>query len=96
MVVLQNCVDLPDGERGSCSEMFVTSAHDRHELTFIKVEEVSDSTEEDEPETNPSAGIRTEPEVSCILSVESSSHIPRIIYAQDDQPCGLVVSVSDY
>jgi hypothetical protein len=93
---LQNCVDLPDGERGSCSEMFVTSAPDRHQLTFIKVEDVSDSTEEDEPETNTAAGVRTEPEVSCILSVESISQIPRIIYAQSDQLHGLVISVSDY
>jgi hypothetical protein len=82
VVVFQNCMDLPDGERGSCSEMFITSAHDKHELTFIKVEQVSDRTEEEEPEPNTSAGARTEPEVSCILSVEGISQIPRIIYAQ--------------
>jgi hypothetical protein len=62
--------------------MFVTASQDGNELTFIKVEVVTDSTEEEEPEPNTSAGVRTEPGVSCILRVESISQIPRIIYAQ--------------
>jgi hypothetical protein len=62
VVVLQNSVDLPNDEQGSCSEMSVTSTHDRHELTFIKVEEV-----EEDPEVVTGVIIRTEPEVSCIF-----------------------------
>jgi hypothetical protein len=81
VVVLQNSVDLPNVELGSCTGMFVTSSRDENELTFIKVEEVTDTTEE-EPEPKTSAGVRTEPEVSCILSVESILQIPRIIYTQ--------------
>jgi len=82
VVVLQNSVGLLNGDLGSCTEMFVTSSHDENELTFIKVEVVTDSIEEDDPEPMTSAGVRTEPEVSCILSVESISQISRIIYAQ--------------
>ena len=58
--------------------MFVTTSHDENELTFIKVEVVTDSIEEDDPEPVTSAGVRTEPEVSCILSVESISQIASI------------------
>jgi hypothetical protein len=82
VVVLQNSVGLPNGELGSFSEMFVTSSHDGNELTFIKVEVVTDRTEEEDPEPMTSAGVRTEPEVSYILSVESISQIPKITYAQ--------------
>jgi hypothetical protein len=77
VVVLQNFVDLPNGERGSCREKFVTSTHDRNELTFIKVEEVSDRTEED-PEPVTAVVIRTEPEVSCNLIAENISQTLRI------------------
>ena len=78
VVVLQNCVDLPNGERGSYREKFVTSTRDRSEFTFIKVEDVSDSTEEEDPEAVTAVVIRTEPEVSCILSAENISQTPRI------------------
>ena len=71
-------MDLPNGEFGSCSEMFVTSSHEGNELTFIKVEEVTDGTEEEDPEPVTAMVIRTDPEVSCILSVENISQIPRI------------------
>jgi hypothetical protein len=81
VVVLQNSVDLPNVELGSCTGMYVTS-HDENELTFIKVEEVTDGTEEEEPEPKTSAGVRTDPEVSCILSAESISQISRIMYTQ--------------
>jgi len=82
VVVLQTSVDLPNVELGSCTGMFVTSSRDENELTFIKVEEVTDRTEEEEPEPKTSAGVRTDPEVSCILSVESISQISRIMYTQ--------------
>jgi hypothetical protein len=78
VVVLQNCVDLPNGERDSCREKFVTTTHDRNELTFIKVEEVTDRTEEEDPEAVTAVVIRTEPEVSCSLSAENISQTPRI------------------
>ena len=82
VVVLQTSVDLPNVELGSCTGMFVTSSRDENELTFIKVEEVTDRTEEEEPEPKTSAGVRTDPEVSCILSLESISQISRIMYTQ--------------
>jgi len=82
VVVLQNSVGLLNGDLGSYTEMFVTSSHDENELTFIKVEVVTDSIEEDDPEPMTSAGVSTEPEVSCVLSVECISQISRIIYAQ--------------
>ena len=78
VVVLQNSVDLPNVELGSCAGLFVTSSRDENELTFIKVEVVTDSIEEDDPEPMTSAGVRTEPEVSCILSAENISQTPRI------------------
>jgi len=78
VVVLQNSVDLPNVELGSCTGMFVTSSRDENELTFIKVEEVTDRTEEEEPEPKTTAGVRTDPEVSYILSVENISQTPRI------------------
>jgi len=84
VVVLQNSVGSLNGDLGSCTEMFGTSSHDENELTFIKVEVVTDSIEEDDPEPMTSAGVRTEPEVSCILSVESISQISRIVYAQSN------------
>jgi len=71
-------VDLPNGERGSYREKFVTSTH-RNELTFIKVEEATDRTEEEDPEAVTAVVIRTEPEVSCIWSVENISRTPRIV-----------------
>ena len=76
-------MELPNVELGSCTGMFVTSSRDENELTFIKVEEVTDRTEEEEPEPKTSAGVRTEPEVSSILSVESILQIPRIISTQN-------------
>jgi len=82
VVVLQNSVDLPNVELGSCAGLFVTSSRDENELTFIKVEEVTDRTEEEGQEPKTSAEVRTEPEVSCILSAESISQIPRIISIQ--------------
>jgi hypothetical protein len=78
VVVLQNSVDLPNVELGSCTGNSVASSRDENELTFIKVEEVTDRTEEEDPEPETSTGVRTEPEVSRILSVESISQIPRI------------------
>jgi hypothetical protein len=81
VVVLQNSVDLPNVELGSCTGVFVTSSRDENELNFIKVEEVNDRTEE-EPEPKTSAGVRTEPKVSCILSVKRISEIPSIISTQ--------------
>jgi hypothetical protein len=64
VVVLQNSVGLLNGEFGSRTEMFVTSSHDENELTFIKVEEVTYRTEEEESEPKTTAGVRTEPEVN--------------------------------
>lgn len=77
VMVLQNCVDLQNGELGSCCEMFATSCHDRNEVTCIKVEEVTDMAEEEDPEPMTSAVIRTEPE-NCMDSVKGEPGIYNI------------------
>ena len=57
VLVLQNQMDLLQGEPGSCSETSVTST---------QVERVSDKTEEDLHERMTVAVIKTEPKVSCV------------------------------
>jgi len=57
VLVLQNQMDLLQGEPGSCSETSVTSP---------QVERVSDITEEDLQERMTVAVIKTEPKVSCV------------------------------
>ena len=68
VVVLQNNMDLLNGEPGSSDETCVTSVVDGYEAIGIEAEMVSNMTEEDqEPRTIPV--IKTEPEVSGMLVV---------------------------
>ena len=74
VVVLQNRMDLTKGELGPCSETRVMSTHGGNELTGIKVEMVTDISEEEDEEPTTIPVIKTEPSVSC-MSVVSVTHM---------------------
>jgi hypothetical protein len=48
-LILQNCTDILKVELGSCNEACITSCHDGDEVINIKVEEVIDPEEEEDP-----------------------------------------------
>jgi hypothetical protein len=62
VVVLENCVDLVEGETGSCSEACVTCDGDGTEAVCIKVEDAVDIKDEI-PEAKSFPSIKTEHEV---------------------------------
>jgi hypothetical protein len=64
-VLLQNCMDFQKDMQGSCSESCPTSC-DANQIVSIKVEDVSDIEEEEDPLALRYSGIKTEPEVSCM------------------------------
>jgi hypothetical protein len=64
-VVLQNCISLLEIVPGSCSETCLTS-HDDNQIIDIKVENVADAQEEEDPLLITSQVIKTENEVSCV------------------------------
>ena len=63
MLVLQDPMELVKVEPGSYSETCLTSSHVGNGLTGIKVEKVTDITEEEGLEPVTSAVIKAEPEV---------------------------------
>jgi hypothetical protein len=65
MMVSQNHTDLEKEVQGPCSEMYPTSC-DASQDTSIKVEEVSDSEEEEGPVSISFQKIKAEPEVRCM------------------------------
>lgn len=58
-MILQNCRDLVEVVPGSCSEIYVRTQD-------IKVEELSDIQEEEDPLLLPMPIIKAEHEVSCL------------------------------
>ena len=74
VVVLQNGMDLLNGELGSSNETRVTSTVDGKEVTGIETERVSDVSEVADQETVTIPAIKTEPNVSCV-PVVSVTHI---------------------
>jgi len=74
VVVLQNGMDLLNGELGSSNETQVTSTVDGKEVTGIETERVSDVSEVADQETVTIPAIKTEPNVSCV-PVVSVTHI---------------------
>jgi hypothetical protein len=66
VVVLQNGMDLVNGELSSCSGTGVTSNIDGNMLTGLELERVTDISElaHQEPTTIPV--LRTEPNISCV------------------------------
>jgi hypothetical protein len=65
-LILQNCTDLLKVELGSCSEACLTSCHDGNEVIDIKVEEVVDREEEEDPLLITFPVIKAEHEVSSV------------------------------
>ena len=74
VVVLQNGMDLLNGELGSSNETQVTSTVDGKEVTGIEAERVSDISEVADQEAVTISAIKTEPNVSCV-PVVSVTHI---------------------
>jgi hypothetical protein len=64
--ILQSCTDLLKVELGSCNEACVTSCHDGNEVINIKVEEVLDTEEEEDPLLITFPVINSEHEVSSM------------------------------
>jgi hypothetical protein len=65
-VILQNHMDLAKDVPGSCSEVCPTYPHDANRVISIKVENVSDMVDEEDPVPLGLSGIKAEHEVSCI------------------------------
>jgi hypothetical protein len=64
MLILQNPMDLLKSEPGPCVETCMMSYDDMHHVVRIKVEEVTDTKEEEDPEPPTPPIIKTEPIVS--------------------------------
>ena len=73
VVVLQNRMDLLNGELGSSNETRVTSTLDGNEVNGIEAERVSDVSKVADQETTIPA-IKNEPNVSCV-PVVSAMHM---------------------
>jgi hypothetical protein len=65
-MVLQNSMDLLQGEPGSCDETGVTSALDGNEVIGVEAERVSEVSEVADQETVTTLAVMTEPNVSCV------------------------------
>jgi hypothetical protein len=65
-VGLQNCMDILKSECGPCAGTYQMSSDDGNQFVDIKVEDVTDMKEEEDPWPTTSTGIKTEPAVSCV------------------------------
>jgi hypothetical protein len=63
---LQNCMDILTNDCGPCIGTCQMSSDDGNEFVGIKVEDVMDIKEEEDPWPATSTGIKTEPAVSCM------------------------------
>ena len=66
VVGLQNCMDITKSEPGSSTGTCQMSSDDGNQFVSIKVEDVTDVKEEEDPGPAASTGIKTEPAVSCM------------------------------
>ena len=66
VVLLQNTMDLLQGEPCSCDETGVTSTLDGNELIGAEAERVSEVSEVADQETVTIPAVMTEPNVSCV------------------------------
>ena len=69
VVVLQNSMDLLEGELGSSSKTCVTSTLDGNRVTGIEAVWVTEIKEEEDQEQTTIAEIKTEPKVSGVSVV---------------------------
>ena len=65
-VGLQNCMDILKSECSPCTGTYQMSSDDGNQFVGIKVEDVTDIKEEEDPWPATSTGIKTEPAVSCM------------------------------
>ena len=84
VVVLQNSMDLLQGEPCSCNETCVTKSFNGNEVTSIEAERVPHIREKEDQEPTIPA-IKTEPNVSCV-PVLSVTHISYRLYPQLPAP----------
>ena len=76
VVVLQNCVDLVEGETGPCSETCVTCDVDGTEAVCIKVEDAIDIKEEVSFKVEEAIDIKDEiPEATSFQPFESEREV---------------------
>jgi hypothetical protein len=73
MLVLQDCAHSQEDVPGSCTETYSTSSHDANQAINIKVEDVSDVEEEENPVPISFPGIKAEHAVSCFFSFPGDS-----------------------
>ena len=66
VVVLQNSMDLLEGELGSCSKTCVTSTPGGNQVTDIEAVWVTDIKKEEDEESTTIPEIKTEPNVSGV------------------------------
>ena len=66
VVVLQNGMDLVEGELGSSNKTCVTSTLNGNTVASIEVEMISHVTEEEDQEPRTIPVIKTEPNESCV------------------------------
>jgi hypothetical protein len=68
ILVLQDCPHSQEDAPGSCTETCPTSSHNIFQTINIKVEEVSDVEEEEDPLPISFPVVEAEHEVSCFVS----------------------------
>jgi len=66
VAILQNSMDLPEGELGSCCKTCVTSTRDGNQVTDIEAVWVTDIKKEEDEESTTIPEIKTEPNVSDV------------------------------
>jgi len=85
VVVLQNRMDLLNGELGSYKQSCVISTLDGNKMTSIEAERVSHVREEEDHEPMTIPVIKTEPNVSC-MPVMSVKHVSYRLYPELPSP----------
>jgi hypothetical protein len=77
IVLLQNCMDLQKDTEGPRSETCPTS-RDAYQATSVKVEDVSDTEQEEDPVPLRYSGIKMEHMVSCMSVCHCKAHFTNI------------------
>jgi hypothetical protein len=73
LLVLQDCAHSQEDVPGSCTETCPTSSRDANQAINVKVEEVSDVEEEENPVPISFPGIKPEQAVSSLFSFPADS-----------------------
>jgi hypothetical protein len=76
LFVLQNLADSEEAQ-GLCSEICPSSSCEAYQAVTIKTEVFSDAEEEEYPIPITFAGIKAEPEVSCLSDFTNISEVNR-------------------